>query len=102
MRWLLTLLSFLALAVAPLATPAEAMPRMSEAHCAEGMGQAAHHAPDMPMPEDGKCCVAVPAALPPVALSLAEAEMPQMAEPMLAVSQLAGLSAEAEDPPPRA
>jgi hypothetical protein len=56
----------------------------------------------MAMPEDGNCCVAVPAALPPVASSLADADLPRLAEPVLAVSQLAGLSAEAEDPPPRA
>ena len=101
MRWLLTLLSFLALAVAPLTSPVQAMPRMSAAHCAEGAGQQGHHAPDMPMPDDGNCCVAVPAALPPVVSALAEGEVLPKVEPLRTVAQLAGLSAEAEDPPPR-
>ena len=49
----------------------------------------------------GKCCVAVPATLPPCAVSMVVTEVPPLAAPVPPGSQIAGRSAEAEDPPPR-
>ncbi|HVF82837.1 MAG TPA: hypothetical protein VM913_01530 [Sphingomicrobium sp.] len=101
MRFLLALLTLLALTVAPLASPVEAAQRMAGMHCADGSGQMEHQPSKSPMPADGKCCVAVPAALPPAGSVLIQSAAPDLSTAAAIVPQLAGLSAEAEDPPPR-
>ncbi|CAA9503598.1 MAG: hypothetical protein AVDCRST_MAG62-105 [uncultured Sphingomonas sp.] len=101
MRLLLALLSFVALALAPLATPAQAMAGPAQTHCAEMAGMADHQPDQPPMSEDGKCCVAVPAALAPGSSPQSSDMGPRSSAVAQAVAQMAGLSSEAEDPPPR-
>ncbi len=101
MRFLLSLLSLLALTLAPFTAPAQAMTiDAKQAHCAD-MGSQSDHHPAKPQPDDARCCAAVPAALPaPASASSAASPGDTMTSPGT-VLQLAGLQSEAEDPPPR-
>ncbi len=101
MRFLLCLLSLLALSLAPFTAPAQAMTVNAKlAHCAD-MASQSDHQPVKSQPDDARCCVAVPAALPASASESSAA--PPLDKPVVSstVPQLAGLRSEAEDPPPR-
>jgi hypothetical protein len=102
MRFLLGLLSLLALTLAPLTAPAQAMTgNVKQAHCADMASQSDHHPAKPQKPDDARCCAAVPAALPaPASASSATSPRDEMTGPGT-VPQLAGLQSEAEDPPPR-
>jgi len=100
MRLLLNLLSFLALVLAPLATPAQAMAVSPDAHCAEMKGMGPHHGKST-MTDDGKCCVAVPAAIPPSSAASAAEVLTSAAMTSLPVQQLTTVDLEEHDPPPR-
>jgi hypothetical protein len=101
MRFLLGLLSLLALTLVPFAAPAQALAaNAKQAHCAD-MGSQSDHHPAKPQPDDARCCAAVTAALPASA-SASSATLPQdKTITPGTVLQLAGLRSEAEDPPPR-
>ena len=100
MRLLLTLLSFLALALAPVAAPAKATVPAPQSHCAEMAGMD-HHPAKPTLGNDAKCCVALPAALPPSAAAAPVASDLAETVTAAAVNQLAAIQFEAEDPPPR-
>jgi len=100
MRILLAIIGFLALAVAPLATPAVASGSCSP----EMMSQHRHHHPS---PAKGSpdhaplCCAGLASPLP--SLQLSAGEMPPVKiQPVPApVSRLDGLTPGAVEPPPR-
>ncbi|WP_294173537.1 hypothetical protein [uncultured Sphingomonas sp.] len=101
MRFILRLLSLLALTLAPFTAPAQAMTvDAKQTHCAD-MGSQSDQHPIKPQPDDARCCVAVPAALPASAAASSATPPREKRISFSTVLQLAGLQSEAEDPPPR-
>jgi hypothetical protein len=105
MRLLLALFSFLALALAPFATPAAAM--TASTPCSAEMDS--HHAGHDQMPADhgmkahaDLCCIGLASALPASSATMNEPLV--MRPPIVAspVIELSGIQPAATDPPPRA
>jgi hypothetical protein len=105
MRLLLALFSFLALALAPFATPATAMAVSSP--CSAEM--VSHHGDHGQMPsEHGMkahadiCCIGLASALPVSSVTMTEPPVTKSLIAALPVTELSGIQPAAADPPPRA
>jgi len=105
MRILIALFGFLALALAPLATPAAAA--AAARPCSAEM--TSEHGDHGQMPADHEtkgladlCCVAMASAIP--LPSTATIELPTTKSPLVAspITKLSGIQPTAADPPPRA
>jgi DNA-binding transcriptional regulator LsrR (DeoR family) len=103
MRLLLILFGFLALAIAPFATPATAMAASNS--CSAEM--VSHDGGHGQMPSDMKahadlCCMSVASALPATSETIAAPTEAKSLIDASPVTKLSGIQPAATDPPPRA
>jgi hypothetical protein len=103
MRLLLAILSFLALALSPIAAPAASAAMAAQRSC-DMVGMARHETGhSAPAPASAEpCCVAVAADVP-VAMVLPEARPVTVVTPIASIPRVLGGAGPAfDDPPPKA
>jgi hypothetical protein len=98
MRWLLSLLTFVALAVSPLAAPAAAARMAASDSCA--MTQMHHGAKPAPASTES-CCVAAPADVPATVAVIQELRLRAVAPVGQLLPTLGGIGPAFDDPPPK-